>query len=125
MGKVVFEAQIAGLGEEATSFYGEKMVIFFGKEFASAVPELEQYCTLLYEPVLTDNILPGDTLYLDEMDYTVTSVGNVACENLKNLGHCVLVFDGAKEAQLPGNIHVEEKEIASLNAGFPVVVIRE
>lgn len=125
MSKVIFDSQIAGMGKEATNFNDERMIILFGEDFASTAPELEQYCTLLCNHVLLEDILPGDVLYLEDVSYMITAVGGVACKNLKELGHCVLVFDGDKQAQLPGNIHVEEKEIVPLYAGMLVVITRE
>lgn len=125
MGKVIFDSQIAGMGKEAANFNDEKMVILFGEDFVSVVPELERYCTLLCNHTLSEEILPGDTLYLEETSYTITAVGEVACKNLKELGHCVLVFDGAGKAQLPGNLHVEEKEMTPLYTGMLMLITRE
>ncbi len=124
MSRIIFEAQIFELGEEAVCFQGEKMMIFFGRDFADAAPELEQYSVMLCDHVLNEAIIPGDAFYIEESAYKVTAVGTVACENLKNLGHCVLVFDGADQAALPGNIHLEAKEMPGLQAGMLVIVIR-
>jgi PTS system glucitol/sorbitol-specific IIA component len=36
----------------------------------------------------------------------VTAVGDVAEQNLRELGHITLRFDGHREAEYPGTVHV-------------------
>lgn len=36
----------------------------------------------------------------------VTAVGEVAEQNLRELGHITLRFDGHREAEFPGTVHV-------------------
>ena len=38
--------------------------------------------------------------------YPVTAVGSVAEDNLRELGHVTLRFDGLNEAEFPGTVHV-------------------
>jgi sorbitol-specific phosphotransferase system component IIA len=48
-------------------------------------------------------------------------VGDVANKNFQQLGHAVVHFDGKISAGLPGEIHVEDLEIAEIAIGTPVV----
>ena len=44
--------------------------------------------------------------YLGLVGYAVTAVGDVAEQNLRELGHITLRFDGHREAEFPGTVHV-------------------
>ncbi len=48
----------------------------------------------------------GAELQLGEQRYPVTAVGEVAEQNLRELGHITLRFDGHREAEFPGTVHV-------------------
>lgn len=99
-----FETQIMGIGEQARDFKDEKILIFFGQ---CANGGLEDYSVLIKEPEDTVVICPGDVLKIGENSYPVTAVGGKVEETFSGLGHCTVRFDGAKEAALPGTVHVK------------------
>lgn len=43
---------------------------------------------------------------IGEQRYRVTAVGSVAEQNLRELGHITLCFDGQNEAKFPGTVHL-------------------
>ncbi len=43
---------------------------------------------------------------LAQRRYAITAVGSVATQNLRELGHITVRFDGEAEAEFPGSIHV-------------------
>lgn len=94
------------IGNKAYDLLQNNMIILFND---NAPPELKSYCVLHNDSNLLEKIKIGDKLHIDNYLYTVTAVGNVANENLKNLGHIVLVFDGSLTSQLPGYIHLKPK----------------
>lgn len=53
---------------------------------------------------------PGDTLAIGQQEFEITAVGGVAWKNMLELGHAAFKFNGAEEAELPGEICVEEQE---------------
>lgn len=55
---------------------------------------------------LSGALAPGAELQLGEQRYPVTAVGDVAEQNLRELGHITLRFDGHREAEFPGTVHV-------------------
>ena len=55
---------------------------------------------------LAGTLQPGAELQLGEQRYPVTAVGEVAEQNLRELGHITLRFDGHREAEFPGTVHV-------------------
>ncbi|MBS7009683.1 PTS glucitol/sorbitol transporter subunit IIA [Anaerostipes sp.] len=99
-----FKTVIAGIGRQARDFKDEKMLIFFGQ---CANGGLEDYSVLIKEPRETITICPGDVLTIGKNTYPVTAVGDKASETFSDLGHCTVRFDGAKEAVLPGTVHVK------------------
>ena len=54
---------------------------------------------------------------MDQKEYLITAVGDIAQSNLETLGHLTVVFSGAKEAGLPGSICVEAKPMPKLAIG--------
>lgn len=65
---------------------------------------------------LKEDVCVGDTVLIGEIEYKVTSVGDVAQKTLRQLGHCTIKFDGADEVNLPGELHLEGK-MPSLKVG--------
>lgn len=53
---------------------------------------------------LKENIVPGDTLEIGNMQYTVDKVGEVANDTLREEGHCTVVYNGT--GSMPGQIIV-------------------
>ncbi|MBS4162628.1 PTS sorbitol transporter subunit IIA, partial [Klebsiella pneumoniae] len=43
--------------------------------------------------------------------------GEAVAQNLANLGHITLKFDGASTAELPGTLYLEQKELPKVLAG--------
>lgn len=113
-----FETKIIGIGAQAREFKGENMLIFFGQ---CANGGLEDYSVLITEPKKPVSICPGDTLCIGKNSYPVTAVGDIASKTFSELGHCTVRFDGAKEAALPGTVHVEG-EYPDYQAGDPVSI---
>ena len=48
----------------------------------------------------------GGVMELAQRRYAITAVGSVATQNLRELGHITVRFDGEAEAEFPGSIHV-------------------
>ena len=92
----IFETTVIAIGQNAEEFKQENMLLFFGEE---APPELSER-------------------------YAITAVGKVAEENLRQLGHITVNFDGAAISELPGTIHVEQKPLPTINVGDLVSIIR-
>ncbi|EGJ6122402.1 PTS glucitol/sorbitol transporter subunit IIA [Salmonella enterica] len=76
---VIYQTTITRIGQSAKEALGEQMLITFRE---GARCELGQHC------------------------YPVTAVGSVAEQNLRELGHITLRFDGLREAEFPGTVHV-------------------
>lgn len=121
MMKVVYNTQITSIGSRANDFLENNMFIVFKEN----VPlELADYCYVHSENNLTDDIKPGDVLYIDNTSYKVTAVGSLVGQNLKQLGHITFKFNGACEATIPGTLFLEDKKIVPIEKGTNIKIIR-
>ncbi|HBR7336757.1 TPA: PTS glucitol/sorbitol transporter subunit IIA [Klebsiella pneumoniae] len=100
---VIYQTTITHIGACATMALEEQMLITF-REGAPA--DIEEYCFIHNHGELAGTLQPGAELQLGEQRYPVTAVGEVAEQNLRELGHIPLRFDGHREAEFPGTVHV-------------------
>ncbi|MGH2816600.1 MAG: PTS glucitol/sorbitol transporter subunit IIA, partial [Actinomycetota bacterium] len=59
---------------------------------------------------------------IDDKAFRVTAVGEVANDNMVNLGHMDLKANGATEAPLPGDICLEELPLPEPRPGTELVI---
>lgn len=93
---VIYQTTITHIGACATMALEEQMLITF-REGAPA--DIEEYCFIHNHGELAGTLQPGAELQLGEQRYPVTAVGEVAEQNLRELGHITLRFDGHREAE--------------------------
>ncbi len=117
----IFETTVIAIGQDAEEFKQENMLLFFGEE---APPELSDFCyKIMVTPIRKELFLIWFFALTNEK-YAITAVGKVAEENLRQLGHITVNFDGAAISELPGTIHVEQKPLPTINVGDLVSIIR-
>ena len=69
--------------------------------FGDNVPDtLKDFCHFIDQKKVDGTIKKGDKLVVDQKEYLITAVGDIAQSNLETLGHLTVVFSGAKEAGL-------------------------
>ncbi|MBE3592238.1 MAG: PTS glucitol/sorbitol transporter subunit IIA [Thermoanaerobacter sp.] len=123
----IYETIVTKIGAKVQDFYSEKIVILFGDNVPD---ELIEYCVLHNSKIDKahidyKNIEVGDILKINEEKFKITAVGELVNVNLKNLGHITIKFDGSTIAELPGTLHVENKNIPIINVGDAIVIVRE
>lgn len=118
---VIYQTIFNQVGNLARDALEENMLITF-KQGAPA--DLEAYCFIHPNGELTADIKPGDILEIDDIEYPITAVGNVASFNLKELGHVTWRFDGIEEAEFPGTIHVRGEIPMTVDVGSVLKVYR-
>ena len=101
---LIYQTTITRVGSCAPEALGEQMLITF-REGAPA--DIEEYCFIHSHGELHGDLRPGAAFYLNERRYPVTAVGDVAEQNLRELGHITLRFDGQRDAEFPGTVHVD------------------
>jgi PTS system glucitol/sorbitol-specific IIA component len=119
-GTVRYSTTVIGVGPLVADFVGQGMLIIFGE---GAPPELHDLCVLHTPEVKDGGVQPGDRLLLDDEQFTILSVGDVANANLTALGHVSFKANGSTTAQLPGDISVEEKPLPVLHPGSRLVIV--
>ncbi|QBS36619.1 PTS sorbitol transporter subunit IIA [Thermaerobacter sp. FW80] len=117
----VFESRVLELGPEAEELIAAGFLILFGP---SAPPELRQVA-VIHEPRHHRAPLePGQHLWVGPNRYTITAVGSMANQNLQNLGHVVIKFNGRTEPELPGDVCVETWPTPAVRPGMWIRVER-
>lgn len=115
----IYETKVVNLGSEAEMFQAENMMILFGEE---APEDLANYSYIININSLEESIEPGMVITFDNQSYKVTAVGDLVNKNLTNLGHITLKFDNATEAELPGTLYVEDKELPNVEKGTKITI---
>lgn len=116
---MAYTTTIVEVGPDAPSFLDELMAITFA---GNAPEELRPYCFLVEHAELEGHLAVGQRVLIGDQVWTMTAVGNVAEQNLANLGHVTLVFDGGSEPRMSGAIHVGgPDEVPALAVGARVV----
>ncbi|KFC06382.1 PTS system glucitol/sorbitol-specific IIA component [Trabulsiella guamensis ATCC 49490] len=100
---VIYQTTITQIGASACLALEDSMLITF-REGAPA--DIEEYCFIHCHGELSGSLHAGAALELGEHCYPVTAVGDVAEQNLRELGHITLRFDGQTTAEFPGTVHV-------------------
>lgn len=119
--KTIYETTVTKLGPEVEAFLEEKILVLFK---GNAPAELAEYCVLHDENVLHEDIEAKDELRLKDKIFTITSVGSAVTKNLSELGHITLKFDGNTEADLPGTLCLEDKEVPTFQEGDKIEIVR-
>jgi PTS system glucitol/sorbitol-specific IIA component len=114
-----YATTVTAVGEQVAEFVGQGILIWF----AEGAPEELHFFTVLHRPtVTTGGLRPGDLVRIDDKAFRVTAVGDVANENMVNLGHMDLKANGADEAPLPGDICLEELPLPEPRPGTTLVI---
>ncbi|GAA3316617.1 hypothetical protein GCM10020331_013130 [Ectobacillus funiculus] len=106
--KTIYQSKVVEVGAQVSLFFWKKkMLVLFND---SAPSDLRDIAVVHQACPLEDDIAVGDELVIDDQAFKVTFVGAKANQTMKELGHSTLAFNGAKEADLPGTICLEEKK---------------
>lgn len=98
-----FKATITDVGCLATESLEDNKIILFNK----SVPEdVGDYCFINDQGKDAGILSTQSTLLIAEKDFVVTAVGCAASQNLVNLGHITIKFDGLLVPEQPGTVHV-------------------
>lgn len=114
-----YETKVEQIGPVAQDFIDEGILVFFGM---TAPEELKEFAILHHHTPPLQPIEAGDTLVIGDESIQILCVGDVANENLANLGHFVVKFNGFTEPEMPGDISVPQQD--TLPAIGPGVVVK-
>lgn len=117
---VRYESTVLSIGSMVEQFLEMKMLIIFGE---GAPAELHDICVVHRPATRTGGVRAGDRLVMDDKDYAVLAVGDVADENLRALGHVSFKANGLHTAPLPGDICLEEVDLPLLKIGSRIQIV--
>ena len=114
-----YATTVTAVGEQVAEFVDHGLLIWF----AEGAPEELHFFSVLHRPtVTTGGVRPGDTVRIDDQAFRVTAVGEVANDNMVNLGHMDLKANGDTEAPLPGDICLEKLPLPEPRPGTTLVI---
>ena len=114
-----YATTVTAVGEQVAEFVDHGLLIWF----AEGAPEELHFFSVLHRPtVTTGGVRPGDTVRIDDQVFRVTAVGEVANENMVNLGHMDLKANGDTEPPLPGDICLEKLPLPSPRPATTLVI---
>ena len=114
-----YATEVTAGGEQVGEFVAQGLLIWF----AEGAPEELHFFSVLHRPtVTTGGVRPGDVLRIDDRTFRVTAVGEVANDNMVNLGHMDLKANGAEDAPLPGDICLEKLPLPEPRPGSALVI---
>jgi PTS system glucitol/sorbitol-specific IIA component len=117
--QIRYATTVTRIGEQVAEFINSGIIIFF----AEGAPEELHFFSVLHQPeVTTGGLCPGDVVRIGDRDLRVTAVGDVANENMVNLGHIDLKANGADQAPLAGDLCVEEGALPEIQPGTRMVI---
>jgi len=120
MAKTKYKTTVLYLGELASEFIDESIMVFFGKE---APEELHEHAVVHEETTgLDGEVAVGDTVIIDGQSYPVLAVGAVANKNLESMGHLVLKFNGLEEPEMEGDVCLPEVELPAVKTGSVIEI---
>ena len=111
---VKYQATVTGIGPLVTEFIDAGILVFFGPD---APPELAEFTIIHDGRELKADVVPGDLIHIDDHQYKVLAVGEVANANFSALGHLVMKFNDSDTVEMPGDVCVEAKPIPPIAVG--------
>ena len=121
MSQTIYATTATSIGDLVPSFREYGYLVFFG---AAAPEELHDFCILHDVEHQEDKLLPGDVVVIGDQSFPVLAVGDVASENLMNLGHLNLKANGLESAELPGDVNIPAIELPEVEVGTRITIIR-
>jgi glucitol/sorbitol PTS system EIIA component len=117
--RIRYATTVTAVGEQVAEFVTQGLLIWF----AEGAPEELHFFSVLHQPTVTaGGVRPGDVVRIDDRALLVTAVGDVANQNMVQLGHMDLKANGAEEAPLPGDICLEKAPLPEVWPGSTLVI---
>src|SRR4029450_4034786 len=114
-----YATTVTAVGEQVPEFVGQGLLIWFA---GRAPEELHFFCVLHPPSVTTGGVRAGDVVRIGDKAFRVTAVGEVANDNMVNLGHMDLKANAAPGAPLPGDICLEELPLPEPRPGTELAI---
>jgi len=118
----IYEVEIISLGEDSGTMLENNIITLFAEEAPS---ELAKVSVVNEKSELKGKVEKGDIISIDNQNYEITAVGEIANNNIRKLGHVTLRFNGKTTTKLPGDINLEKSEPPDLHEGTTISILKE
>lgn len=120
MAALIYQLEVKEIGEFVAHYLRENKMILF----AAPVPaDISAYCVVHCPGKERGMLSPGQIMQINHSRYDITAVGDAANNNLAQLGHITLNFDGADRAELPGMVHLSGASPRFIQPGDRILFI--
>ncbi|XWX05440.1 PTS glucitol/sorbitol transporter subunit IIA [Aggregatilineales bacterium SYSU G02658] len=116
-----YQAKVTFVGPMASEFLKENIAVLFSQD---APEELREFAILHDGKRLAEPIEVGDLFEIDGEAFKVRAVGPVANDNLANLGHLALKFNGETEVEMPGDVCLDDHPVPKIKVGTMICIRR-
>ena len=116
-----YEVTITAIGNLARTFLMNNQSVILLDE--GIRPNLSEMVVEHTGSELKGEIKKGDKLSIGSSEYTVVSVGEDVNQNLKEEGHCTLVFNA--EGSMPGQVILKGKGQPVLSNGLKITFFKK
>ncbi len=114
MSEVVYSSTVTAVGALVADFREQGLLVWFGE---NAPEELHEFSILHKVDNHKRAPIVGDTIAINDDHFTVLAVGDVASDNLLNLGHLDLKANGLTQPEMPGDVNIEMCELPMIKVG--------
>lgn len=111
---------VTDVGEMAAEFADAGIFVFFGPD---APEELHEFAILTEASKLFADVEVGDVVVIGDAPYPTLCVGPIANQNLANLGHLVVKFNGLSVPELPGDISLPAVPAPAIKPGTVIEIL--
>ena len=116
-----YEVTITAIGNLARTFLMNNQSVILPDE--GIRPNLSEMVVEHTGGQLKGEVKKGDKLSIGSSEYTVVSVGEDVNQNLKDEGHCTLVFNA--EGSMPGQVILKGKGQPILSNGLKITFFKK
>lgn len=116
---IKYQAKITAIGPLVSEFLDHNIIVLFGSD---APEELQEFAILHDGTSLYSPIRSGDIVTISGNTFSILAVGSVSNENLANLGHLVLKFNGETVPEMPGDVCLENKSLPPIEIGSMLII---
>lgn len=118
---VLLKTRITAIGPEVAELAEGGVVILFAD---GSPPELAEVSVLHKGDAPSDEAPPvGASIAIGPVSATITAIGATAWSKVREIGHVVISFNGAGEAERPGEICASEVDTAALVGALAVETV--
>lgn len=113
----IYDLTVTHVGPLVDEFTEAGIWVFFRE---GAPDELTEFALLHQATPPSTPIAAGQTIEIAGQRMPITAVGDVANDNIANLGHLVLKANGACEPELPGDVCIAAQPLPTPTIGMTV-----